>query len=154
MTYHQKSFYIFFSVITIILLGVVGYFYFKNIYPIRGNLDLSWDQASFKIKTNLGGCPASFPCYETYELNSELALDGNVFHNGYLQGSLSEKETKKLIKTIFNLYQNRVCTPFYTNNVTENYELTIDRNVYKFGNNQGCKEIQDVFNVIKGAAGV
>jgi hypothetical protein len=154
MTHHQNSFFIFLSIISIVLIGIVVYFYFAKTYSPSWDENVSWDEASIKITTNEGGCPTSLPCYETYELDSELDSAGNVLHNNDLQGQLTDTQTVNIIKTFFDLYKRNACTPFYANGVTQNYELIIDKKVYEYGNNQGCKEAQEMLNTIKGAVSV
>ena len=156
MAYHHKSYFVVTSVIVIILLSLLGYLYYTKIYTTHGNPDLFWESASIKISTNLGGCPAAFPCYEVYELDSDLGSAGNVLHNGAPQGQISEVDTTRLIKTVFDLYKNNVCTPFYTAPMAEKYNLIIDNKILwkDFGSDQGCKEMQDIINTIKGAGSV
>jgi hypothetical protein len=160
MAHHQKSLFLFFTIFTVILLSLVGYLYYKNIYPTIGLANISWESASLQIKTNAGACLPAFPCYETYELDSDTTpgsdSDGNVLHNDAMQGRLSDSETIELIKTAFTIYQKNVCTPVYSSNEnkSQSYELTIDQKVYEFGNNQGCEEMQSVINIIKEAVSV
>ena len=148
MMYHQKSPVIFFSII-LLSIAAVFYLYSSNRQPTKVNPNIFWEEASIQIKTNWGECPSSFPCYETYRLNSALATKGNIFHNNELEGNLSEGETRKLIKVAYNLYQSNKCTPFYTTNVSENYELRIEGRIYEFGNDQGCKEMQEVVDTLR-----
>ena len=154
MRYHQKSPTIFFSIIIIVLIGVVFYLYSNNIFYPGWNADLSFENASIKITTNWGECPTAFPCYETYQLNFELGSDVTISHNGSMQGKLGTDQSKKLIKETYGLYTNNICTPQYLSGTTQNYELNIDQKIYTFGNDKGCKEMQNIIDIIKGAGGV
>ena len=118
------------------------------------NVNFSSVDASIKITTNSGGCSASFPCYETYKLVYMFGTNGTVFHNGDLQGNLPKAQTIELMKKTLGLYQNNICTPLFTSDATQNYELTIDQKLYKFGNDKGCMEMQDILNSIKTTIGV
>ncbi|MEO7597275.1 MAG: hypothetical protein ABIS26_02670 [Candidatus Paceibacterota bacterium] len=115
---------------------------------VKGGANISWETASLKIIINQGFCPPSFPCYETYKLSSEIGSQGAIFHNDELKGKISEAQAKKLIKISWNTYKSNICTPLYLDKISENYELTIDGKFYAFGEDQGCKEMQDVVNTI------
>lgn len=100
--------------------------------------------ASVKVTTDAGGCSPRFPCYETFLLDQ----DANVYYNDTLRGRLSESKAKSTIKKAYNAYKNNVCTPAFGAEVTQTYELKIDANLYEFGGEQGCKEMQDVMNIL------
>lgn len=140
--HHQKSPFIFFSIILIVSFTVVAYIYFDN---YATSLDVTWEEASLKVSTNWGACPPTFPCYETYLLNS----DGIILHNEEVEGRLSQGKMKEVVKKAFNFYKNNLCTPIYDSNVSENYELKIDEKIYQFGGDGGCKEMQIIIDTLK-----
>jgi len=154
MRYNQHSFFIFFSIITVLLLGIVGHLYLTNIASEKDKPNISWDEASLKITSNWGACVPTFPCYEIYELDSNAGSPGSVIYNNVLQGHLPIAQTMDFIKESFGLYKNNKCTPVYITKITQDYELIIDKKVYEIGNDQGCKEMQDIFNTLKGTVGV
>ncbi len=141
---HQKSPFIFFSIVLLVSLSALGYLYFRN---YTTNPNIFWVDASLKITTNTGGCPPTFPCYETYFLN----YDGTILHNDDPAGKLSESKTKNMINKAFDLYRENSCTALYAGDETQNYELNIDGNVYEFGNEKGCKEMQDIIRAMQEA---
>jgi hypothetical protein len=140
---HQKSPFIFFSIFLLVLLCGLGYIYVRN---YTTNPNIFWIDASLKISTNTGGCPPTFPCFETYLLND----DGTILHNDDSAGKLSESKTKKTINKAFDLYRENACTSFYEGDETENYELHIDGNTYEFGE-KGCTEMQDTITTLREA---
>lgn len=136
---YYKTPFVFFLVIILVLLSALGYLYFHDYTP---SVNIVWSEASLKITTDWGACPKAFPCYETYFLNSER----QILHNDEVEGKLSERRFSNIIKQTFTLYQNEKCTPFYDSKVKQIYELNIDGKIYKFENDYGCKEMQNVLS--------
>ena len=137
---HQKSPFIFFSIILLVLLGAITYFYFYKYTPTT---TIFWEEASIKVTTDWGACPPTFPCYETFLVRS---FDGNVFHNEANDGHMSSGEVKSFVNKTYSLYQNNICTPVHETSVSQKYELNIDGKIYTFGGKQGCKEMQELMD--------
>ena len=138
---HHKSPFVFFSIVLLVMLAGVIYFYFQKYTPTHTIL---WEEASLEITTNWGTCPPTFPCYETFLLTP----DGNVFYNDELKSNLSTSKIKSIVSKTYNWYREDKCTPFYEATITQNYELKIDGNFYTLGGKGGCKQMQEVINIL------
>lgn len=138
---NYKSPFVFFSIVFIVALAGLIYLYF---YKNTSTSNIFWVDASLKVTTDWGSCSSAFPCYETFITNQ----DGNVYHNGEIEGRLSGSKIKEVINKSYTLYKSGKCTPSYESDVTQEYELNIDGSIYEFGGERGCKEMNGVFNIL------
>ena len=138
---NYKSPFVFFSILFIVALAGLIYLYF---YKYNSTSNIFWIDASLKVTTNWGSCSPSFPCYETFITNQ----DGNVYHNGEIEGRLSGSKIKEIMNKTYVSYKSGKCTPSYESDVTQEYELNIDGSIYKFGGERGCKEMEKIFDAL------
>lgn len=122
-------------------LAMLGYLYFTKYSP---SANVFWVDATLKIKTDWGACPPTFPCYETFLLDQE----GSFYHNDESIGKLPDSKIKMLIKKAYNAQKGSVCTPYLGADVVQEYELRMDNKFYEFGGEEGCKEMQDVMQIL------
>jgi hypothetical protein len=137
------------TILIILIILLAGIFLYFN--KVKENSNVTFKEASLKILSSWGPCSVPDGCHEVYELNSK----GEVLYNNVAKGNFSGSKAREFIQTALNLYKNNICTRFDITDVFENYELNIDGKVYEFGKNQGgCKEMQNMFDVIKKSVGI
>ena len=150
MKNYQKGPLISFLIVLVVLIFGFVYAHSTNYNFSTGENSTDIKEASLKILSSWGPCPVADGCHETYTLN----LNGEAFYNDTVKGNLPKDESQKFIKTALRIYQNNTCTPVYGTDVFENYELTVDGKLYTFGDSGGCKEMQNIFDSIKGSVSV